>query len=468
MEDNTSRIIVPKLPPQGWPPEGAFPQRYQKDLRLIHFQADTKLSLVQRKLMTILLANSYHTDRDSQHVYHFIKTRTLCEQVGWEHSRDRQSLFESMRKLAKVQFFFERFDLSDQGIMLLNEPKVRGKAVGFSQFMSDVYFLHDERGNSVIRYMLGPSVAEYASNSRRWSEINIETIRKISSEPALALYELLYYFRTAGETNWIPLDLLHAHLGTCHNRHYADTRRLTQKILTPAVEVVTDESDIEVSYEAQRVNRKITAFKFKVAMKPLERAARQADLDGFGSTCFNADIVRHLMSHGVHQTMAEQMAIEHPEVTVMEAIAYSVRARNRAVSKGEGNRFNLPGYIVSALKGGYTIQSVADQKAALRDKEQKLANKQACRLSHANEEKKVKQASDRLEAKGVDYVKGLTKADLQELQGDFLAIGSYNTLYRQLIETHPDDWMYIEDKGLRGAFNKFVGSMVAKNELAAA
>lgn len=468
MDMNTPPAVVPTSPPAGWPATAQFPSLYKKDVRLIHYEADSKLSLVQRKLMTVLLANSFHTDSQNLHTYHFIKVKSICDLVGWEHSRDRKSLIDSLKKLAKVQFLFERFDLVSNDLTLRKDSGNSGKAVGISQFMADAW-VYQEDGHSMLRYMLGPSVRAYAHGSRDWSEVNLETIKRMTTELALALYEILSYFRSVGETGWISLETLQALLGTKHNLHYQDTRRLTQKVLQPAMQIVSKESDIEIGYEAKRENRKIVAFKFKVLLKTGLAAARQASIEGMNSTCFDANVLKLLLSHGVQQKMAEQIAIDHCEAVIMDAIEYSLRARDTVGRRGEGKRFNLGGYIVSTLQNGWG-RKTDDEITREAERQKKVdAKKQLLAEERQRVERAVKVAEASAEVVGAQYIEQLEPCELSLLKSSFLADPTMRVLYRKEVEDRPQDWHEVESKGLRQSFLRFaaMAKLASSEEMAA-
>ncbi len=213
----------------------------------MHIKGD--LSLVQRKLANVLLYHAYPL-LPIQDRYE-IKLGYLCDLVGF-NSNDWKPLKDALSGLSSV--------VIEWGVCEGDTTKIWGVFSMLADAQIDVR-------SGVCRYSYGALLREKLYNPEVYATINLDIQKQFGSKYALALYENCVRYRDVGSTGWMALEVFRQLIGCAEQPAYAEFRRLSEKIINPAVREVNETSDIEVTPEYKRQSRKVQSVRMKITDK---------------------------------------------------------------------------------------------------------------------------------------------------------------------------------------------------------
>ena len=134
--------------------------------------------------------------------------------------------------------------------------------------MTIVSWVRINRADDIVYYSFTPEFQVRVQNNVRVAEIALKRQLAFRSIHALALYEHTRYYLEDKATPWTSVSSLMAIMGLNKNKYYQDFRRLSEKIIRPAVSSINDTSDIEIVVEVQRRDKgEVVAIRFSVVQK---------------------------------------------------------------------------------------------------------------------------------------------------------------------------------------------------------
>jgi hypothetical protein len=300
----------------------------------IHIKA-TELSLVDRKIINILLKNAYSTIDTAP--YHTITMAELRHSVGWK-SKNHTSLKASLRRLleTKIEWNILRKDKKNEWAIstLLASARILGGKCTYD------YSYH---------------LKQLLKNPNIYGKINLLTQNNFRSKYSLILWEYLSNYISKNDqealgTDWINIKDYRDLMGVTDGQ-YSTSKELNFNLIQSPVKDINKLTDIEVEAKFQKNVRAITAVRFiiKKQNKTLETQA----IDGQDEKETIKDKLLNfckLSSASVDQILdkydAEQLAAN---------IKYIESEHKRGVVK------NISAYSVNAIKNDFRL-SVEEQK----------------------------------------------------------------------------------------------------------
>ncbi|MEJ2326266.1 MAG: RepB family plasmid replication initiator protein [Chromatiaceae bacterium] len=145
-----------------------------------------------------------------------------------------------------------------------------------------------------IRVYLANAIIPYVSSlAGAFTRYRIQSIVRLTSVYAIRLYELLVQWQTQGERE-VTVDWLRDRFQLADA--YPSTYELQRRVIRPAVEQVTEHTNIPVTYAPRQVGRSIVAFQFRFTLKASQQPAPLAPVDPADNGSFKklrrADIER--------------------------------------------------------------------------------------------------------------------------------------------------------------------------------
>lgn len=217
-------------------------------------QIEGKITLLQRKTWNALLWHAYN-DLSTKDI-HEISVLDAMRFVGYE-SHDDDYFKAALEALAGCKVKWNILD------------KDGAPEWGFAVLLASANIK-----NGHCSYGFAPHLRQKLYNPDVYARIDLDLQKRFGSKYSLALWELCTDYlggkREAGETPWIAVAEFRKLMGV-EGGIYDSFKRVTERVISPALAEVNHVSDFRVTVEHQRQGRKVTALKFKmrrVAMLP--------------------------------------------------------------------------------------------------------------------------------------------------------------------------------------------------------
>ena len=351
-------------------------KQLKKHVAAIHTSGE--LSLLERKMVNVLLLNAYDVLLTRR--THKIPVKHLCAMLGWDESNNIERLQDVLRKLASTSIEFNMME--------------DGKEVW--RVMSMISYGEIKDGTCIYRY--DEYLAERLYDPEIYATINIGMQRRFEGSYALTLYENCLRYKTVGSTGWWELERFRRIMGA-DAILYDDFRRLNERVIRPSIKEINKVSDIRLEAEFKREARKVFAVRFLITENPQEKLLKPIIQDDHAAIR-ESEIFKRLLEHGIGERLAILWILQDEERarTVVEYV--EARARNKLV-KG-----STAGYIRSL----YESDAVVGKPAHAEKKEQKDDAKSV-------EEKRRALEKRRAELKA-EFVSELTTEAIQALSLD--------------------------------------------------
>jgi hypothetical protein len=235
--------------------------------------------------------------------------------------------------------------------------------------------LSQARINSgICTYAYPPDLRALLHNPHMYAKINLSLQNKFSSKHALALWELCTDYlgarQEAGETPFISLDAFRNMMGI--ESLYPSFKRLSEKVINPAIDEINRLSDFHVSVDYQREARKVSALKFKIRRMALlpGRSSQQPEL--FPDLADMPPIFKQLVDSGLSERdafviwnkgfEAIEPAQRPPAGTGFEKYLLE-KIELMKMRQEQGMVKNPSGFLLTAIKKNYTNAEVEKREA---------------------------------------------------------------------------------------------------------
>ena len=210
-------------------------------------QVQNKMTLLQRRAWNILLAHAY--DELPTKASHHIGVHDLMQVLEF-HSKNEDYLKDALEALVGCKVKWNVLDKDGTAIWgvaaLLAEAEIKA---------------------GVCTYAYGPKFRSLLYNPKMYARVCLSLQNRFDSKHALALWELCIDYlganRDYGETPFISLEHFRELMGITEGM-YPTFKRLSEKVINPAIAEINRLSDFRVTVEYQRQSRKIMALKFKI------------------------------------------------------------------------------------------------------------------------------------------------------------------------------------------------------------
>ena len=120
----------------------------------------------------------------------------------------------------------------------------------------------------IIEYEFNPYMADLLYNPEMYAKIKLSIQQNFINKYAVALYEVCIDYIMIGQTPYIKvIDLKRLLLGEKKKKTYKQFKFFNSKVLKPALKNINQDTDLFITPEFKRVDRKISAIKFYVSEK---------------------------------------------------------------------------------------------------------------------------------------------------------------------------------------------------------
>lgn len=362
----------------------------KKNVGAIHIEA--KLSLVERRLSNALLFNAYENLLLKRK--HSIDIKTMSSLIGF-NSKNTNELKEALTKLSSTPIKWNSFD--DKG----------REKWGVSALLASGVI-----ENGVCTYEYSEALAEKLYNPEIYARINLSVQKNISSSYTLVIYETCLRYLGVGSTGLIEIDKLRGLLGVSGSQNYSNFKRLSEKIIRPAIKEINVTTNIFIETEYTRLEQVVTHIRFRVKENP-QLNLLDSDL---GDEVVQNEAYKALLKVGYPKALARRWFEEYGEAYIVEKLEITNTA------KASGKVKSVSGFLTKAIEGNYQSAEVIEKKAVV----------------EAKRKREQRQAIER---------------QIERLRADILTIERQNRQERsRLVEAHIKSLASDEEASLREAF----------------
>lgn len=305
------------------------------------------LGLLGRKLSNVLLLNAF--DNLLTKTVHEIPVGIMSQMLGFD-SKNTGALKDALKKISTTPIEFDILHAAgdeEWGVTtLLGAANIR---------------------NGIVRYEYSSELAKKLANPEIYLLINITVQKQFSGAYALALYENCLRFKRTGSTGWISVEiwrkLLDAEAST-----YDEFKHFNGEVIKKAVKEVNTVSNILITPEYERQNRRVTRIRFLVEDNPQRSMYDETDSEG-QAAIRNSDTYRGLVKLGLADRLAVDWIQQDPD-RAKKTVAYVENKMRTKKIRG-----NAGGYARTVFEAGGEIETVeivdvgapkgADEKSAL-------------------------------------------------------------------------------------------------------
>lgn len=363
----------------------------KKHAAAIHCSGE--LSLVERKLLNILLLNAYH-DLLTKDV-HIIPSKLLFSMLGWEDSNNVDGLKGPLKRLMST---IVEFNLMGDGGEVWQAMTLLSSAV-----------LTDGQ----CRYSYAKDLAVKFYKPEIFAVINIAVQKKFKSNYALTLYENCVRFINVGSTGWWDLTTFRKIMGAKKNT-YNEFKRLSSFVINVAMKEINEVSDIRIKVEYKKENRKVEALRFLVLSSPqhtlIESDSETMRSDDIYAQLKEMDLFKRLRAHGIGERLALSWMIDEPDLAA-KAVDYTEDMDGKGLIKGK-----TAGYIRRLIE----TRAQLGESGYERKKNEEIAEKAQQLARQKNQEDTKKHLSEYKKILYQQALKNLPDEKLQELKDHFL------------------------------------------------
>lgn len=268
-------------------------------------QISNDLTLVERKIMNIILLNAFNIEKDiiveersfnkDNKKFYCIDISKIEDALGWDKYTQRSDIKKSLKKLIETSLQFN---------ILKTQNTDNGKWNIITSLLSEVIMQED---SSELFYAFSNSIKDIIIKPSLYGWINLEEQKNIESRYALALLEYLegsvaITKRTETKTEYIALDDYKKLIAgdKCNYNTFKDVNRFLVK--SPLQEL-NDKTTITATANFQKKGRKVVGISFDVKKDKNNLLQHTLELD-FNTTynqntddIKNTNSVNHDTSH---------------------------------------------------------------------------------------------------------------------------------------------------------------------------
>ena len=356
------------------------PPYIRKPTALIHFERE--LSVIAQKVMTLIIAHCQKATKNAQGFY-FIEKHKVCEFLGWEESHNQPRIVEAFQEIYNNNIVWNMFGqdrifnrVQCRLIFAMMTPEETGKFIGFA---------------------ISPLLEPVIRSPKVFGQILFEAPALLTkSEFALPLYEL-FADHVSREEGLLQISLvdLKRYLGL--SRRYAVYADFLKWVLTPSLESVNANMDIQVSYDIWKTGRAVGGFLFRIQrsesqtsrVMPIKATVNVLKtLPVSPSPQWSAEeqaFLDRLARHQISETDAVQALQTHGLAGAMDIYGYVRQEVMRRKGTPEEIR-NGAAYLARCLREGYGRKGDLDREAEIvqaQQAEQAAAAQSAARSARA-------------------------------------------------------------------------------------
>jgi plasmid replication initiation protein len=317
----------------------------KKHAAIVHTSG--QLTLIERKLVNVLLLNAYNDLPTSQS--HSIPVKFLSAMVGWEDSHDFAHLKKALKNIVGTPL----------------ELNVLGNA-GKERWSATSLLSSAEIEDGMCTYEYSRRMAELLYAPEMYAVINIAIQKEFRGGYALTLYENCVRFRKLGSTPPFEIGRLRKLLGA-DAPMYDNFKHFSNFVIKKGVKEINRVADINIEPKYVRVGRKVTAIEFIITEAVVKTGQQAINIptevfDG-SEDLKKQPLYERLRGHGIGEVLALQWLKQEPD-RVLEVVEH-VESKDKKIKSKSG-------YIVKAMEQKYELgvtKFEAQKEAAQKEKE---------------------------------------------------------------------------------------------------
>jgi len=373
--------------------------KLKKHAAAIHCSGE--LSLVERKLSNILLLNAY--DNLTTKDVHTIPARYLFTLMGWSGSNNVEGLKATLKNLMSTVI---EFNLMEDG----------GEVWQAMTLLSSAKLSAGE-----CRYSYAKDLAEKFYKPEIFAIINITVQKQFKSNYALTLYENCVRFVRVGSTGWWDLKTFRKIMGATSDT-YDEFKRLSSFVIKKAIDEINTVSDIRVTVEYRRVERKVVSLRFLIISVPKhtlqDREQNNIQADEVVSELKETELFKRLRDHGIGEKLALSWITEEPDLAA-KAVDYTENQDDHGRIKG-----STAGYIRRLIESKAQI----DNSQYNRNKTIKAIEKKQEIICKEKTKILVQRKEEYQKYKYQQALKSISENELLRLKDEFLQSDAAKTI----------------------------------------
>ncbi|ODU50020.1 MAG: hypothetical protein ABS98_09095 [Lysobacteraceae bacterium SCN 69-48] len=303
--------------------ETPLPTGFRKSAGAI--QIWNSITLLQRKMFSVLLVNAYEELPNFGVVVHQIPLRVLAYLAGF-NSNNTQYLKDALSEFVvkRLQWNIQRTDGRD------------GWAVSAALASARIE-------DGMLYYAFSPELRMRLYDPEVYAQLDLTVLREFKSSYGIALYENCKLFAGAGETPNFSLKDLRGMLGAGDNVAYETFSRFMDKVLKPATAEVNRISELQVEPVLTKEARRVTSIRFKIQDNG-EKPSSNNPLQGR-----DTDLAMRIQTEiGLVFGHVLKLFEEHTDEHLQQVLDY-VKERYLQ-GKVKGGKAKLPAYFVTTVK----------------------------------------------------------------------------------------------------------------------
>ena len=312
-------------------------------------QIQSKISLLQRRVWNILLANAYNELPDKD--IHTVSVSELAAKLGFD-SGNHNYLKEVLESLGDCKVEWN----------LLN--KDNKQEWGFAVLLASA-----DIKDGICTYGFAPHLRLKLYNPRIYTRLNLSLQNCFKSQYALVLWEICFDYydtkREQGETPFIPLDVFRELMGV-ESDEYVLFKAFNRKVIKIAIEEINTLTEYHVEVEYKRIGRKIAELKFyiaKVKQVPIQESLFP-DIENLPA------VANELVQSGIQRNAALEIADREWDYVNPEKLPEpgtypdfnEYIAEKIEMSLTAASVKNRSGYIIEAIRENYQNETVQKER----------------------------------------------------------------------------------------------------------
>lgn len=313
-------------------------------------QIANKFSLVERKLLNVIIWHSQKRGFESQE--YSLPIAQVFQIIGLENSHNYDVLKDALRTLTGTVIEWNIF--GDD----------RTQEWGVCTFLAS-----GKINNGRVKYRLNPEIVEKIKHPVLFARIQLMIQSLFKKRNTLVLYEFFMDFLSRQKVDKlviedVSLDRIHSLLGMDNTRSVEEGnfKFFNRDALKPSVDEINQSSDIQVSYQPVRKQRKVVALVFQVERKPSFQLF-MALPGGGAAKVYDPDyqilvneLVEKLTERGIGLRKARQLVNTYTS----EQIAANLELVDEELHRGRAIN-NVSAYLVKAIEENYRPKPSTEQ-----------------------------------------------------------------------------------------------------------
>ena len=282
-----------------------------KNIGAMHISND--LTLVERKIMNIILWNAFNIEKDSitneksfnkdNKKFYSLDISEIETMLGWGKYTQRVDIKKSLKKLVETSLQFN---------ILSKQNTDSGKWNVTTSLLSEVVTQED---SSDIFYAFSNSIKDIIIKPTLYGWINLEEQKSIDSKYTLALLEYLQGSiaisrRTETKTEYIAIDDYKKLVAGEYNK-YDDFKDINRFLIKTPLQELNDKTTLTAKASFQKQGRKVVGVSFNIKKEDGNQLQQTLELD------FNTDTPPNEQKYTLNDDVYQNQSITQKSIETL-------------------------------------------------------------------------------------------------------------------------------------------------------